>query len=405
MALDPARSLRRRLALAPALVLVGALAAAGGVLLAAPTMVPGEHAFALRPIARHGVRVWRDDFDVAVYAQRGSFALIPGARPYVEVPCEYPVLAAYLFALPFTIVHSFPGYRAVFTCLMALTLGGLAFVLAELCRVLGRSPLRVLCVLLPATLYFALNRFDAVPVLLASAALLLLVHTRWALAFALLAAAVLTKAYPVLYAPLFASYALQHGGRRGLAHGLLGFAAVIAGSSLQLALWAGPDAVLEPFQFQLGRMQNAESLYYLLSHVLPALGSPAGQGLFTALQVAPAVAALWVRPSTPESMLRWATAVTVAFVLFSRFQSPQWIVWITPLAAVAARGWRELALVAVIDAVTFAYFPLAYDAIGPRTAVFTALIAVLSLLRAVHQGVLLSPPALLTGRNAAEPTA
>jgi hypothetical protein len=310
------------------------------------------------------------------------------------------MLAAYLFALPFAAVQSFPGYRAAFTWLMALTLGALAFVLAQLCRERDRSPARALCLLLPATLYFALNRFDAVPALLASAALLLLVRERWAAAFGLLAAAVLTKAYPVLYAPLFARYAIQHGGRRALARGLLGGAAVALGLSLQLALWAGPDALLAPFEFQLGRPQNAESLYYLLAHALPALGSAPGRALFTLLQIAPALVAFWMRPATSEAALRWSAAITISFVLFSRFSSPQWIVWITPLAALAARTRRELALVVLIELVTFAYFPLAYDALGPRSAPFVALIATLSALRALQAGMLLWPSPPPTGRNA-----
>jgi hypothetical protein len=391
---------RRR---APVIVLLAALVGAGAVLLAPPTIVAGKHAMALRVVPNAGVRWLRDDFDLAVYAQRGSFALLPGARPYVEVPCEYPVLAAYLFALPFAFADTFPGYRAAFTVLMALVLGALGFVLAELARAQAQSPLRALCLLLPGTLYFSLNRFDAVPVLLSAAALLSLWRARWALAFALLAAAVLTKAYPVLYLPLFARYALGAGGRRALVHGLVAFAAVVAGLALQLALWAGPEAVLAPFRFQLGRMQNAESLYYLLARALPVLDSSFGRGLFTVLQLAPAVLAGLARPTTAQNALRWMTAITVAFVLFSRFQSPQWLVWITPLAALAARSRAELALVFALDVVTFAYFPWAYDALGPRAAAFTALIALLSALRVLHQGVLLWKLPFATGGDASLP--
>jgi hypothetical protein len=390
---------------APAIVLLAALAGAAIVVLAPATIVPGKSAMELRIVAHAGVRWVRDDFDVAVYSQRGSFAVLPGARPYVEVPCEYPVLAAYLFALPFAVADSFPGYRVGFTWLMALALGGLAWVLAQLARALGHSPLRALCLLLPGTFYFSLNRFDAVPVLLSALALLLLWRARWAGAFALLAAAVLTKAYPALYLPLFALHALHSGGRRALIRGLCAFAGVIAALSLQLALWAGPDAVLAPFQFQLGRMQNAESLYYLVARSLPLFDSAFGRGLFSLLQLAPAGLVLLARPKAPSDVLRWMTAITVAFVLFSRFQSPQWIVWITPLAVVAARTRWELALVVAIDIVTYLYFPLAYDAIGPRTALFTATVAALCALRLLHQGVLLWKLPPLTDRDAPQPEA
>ena len=390
-------------ALAPGLVLLAALVGATFVLIAPPTIVPGRHARELRIVANPGVRWLRDDFDVGVYSQRGSFARFPGARPYVEVPCEYPMLAAYLFALPYATADAFPGYRTGFTWLMALAIGALAFVIAALCRELGRSPWRALGLLMPATLYFALNRFDAVPALLSCTALLLLLRAHWAGAFALLAAAVLTKAYPVLYLPLFVVYAFAHGGRTAVARGLGAFAAVIAALSLQLALWAGPAAVLAPFQLQLGRMQNAESLYYLVAGSIPSLATPVGRGLFTLLQLAPAGLVLLARPRTASSVLQWMTAITVSFVLFARFHSPQWLVWITPLALVAARTPWELALIAAIDAVTYAYFPLAYDAIGPRSALFTALIATLCALRVLQGTVLLWKQPLLTGRDAPRP--
>jgi hypothetical protein len=374
----------------PWIVFAVALAAAGVVLSVPEWFSVDDAVRAARYEYYAGIRWVRDDWDRVVYLERGVF-IRDGGRPYVDVPSEYPQLATYLFGLPWTLASTPGQYLAIFTGLMAAALGGLAFVVAGLCRRLGVSPARCLLLLLPASLYFTLNRFDVVPALVCTGALWCLLRGNSGWAFALLAVAVLTKAYPVLYLPLFAAVVHRTGGWPAVIKGGAAFAAVIIGCSVQLAMWSGIPAVFAPYAYQLGRPDNTESLYHLLRSVVPAIETRGGQLLLVGLQLLPAFAVLLVRPASPRQIVRWMAAITLAFVLFARFQSPQWLLWIAPLALVGAVRTLDLALVIAIDLLSYLYFPVIYDLLGEKSGWIAGVILLISILRIVQLTILVWP--------------
>jgi len=353
----------------------------------------------------HGHRFVRDDIDRGAYYDRGSFVLTPGARPYRDVFSEYPQLATYLFALPH--LPALPRglaqktYMDVFTALMALALFALAVVWRALARDLGVDERRGLLLLLPGTLYFTLNRYDVVPALFSLCAIALLLRRRVVLAHSVLAVAVLMKAYPLTYLPLFAAFSLRRWGWRKALAGVAASGAVLVAFSVQLGLWSGWTSVAAPYLWQLGRDYNFESLYYLLSRRSAALQA-ALKPTFLLIQAAlPAVAAV-LRPASARALVRWATAITIVFVLFTRFQSPQWVIWITPLALLGAATPAETALAVAQDVLAYVYFPLVFDSsLGALALPLT--LWVLTLVRLALAGLLLrDPEQILTRRRAAE---
>jgi hypothetical protein len=174
---------------------------------------------------------------------------------------------------------------------------------------------------------------------------------------------------------------------------------VLGAASLHLALWAGPEAVLAPFRYQLGRTENVESLYHFIVAALPQQEGSV-RSLFLLLQVALALAApLFVR-SHGIAMARWMAAMTIAFVVFGRFQSPQWVLWITPLALLATRGAPELGLLVAIDVLAYVYFPIAFDVFGPTALPFAATIWTLTALRLTLALSLVLRPAAPGGGHA-----
>jgi hypothetical protein len=383
----------------PSLVVLGvALVGAWAVAISPPAFFVKAPSARLENPRYQGIALVRDDFDRANFADRGRFVL-EKTRPYVDVRIEYPQLAAYLFGFPYLFVSSLEAHMNFFPFLMACALGGIAAVCRLLLDRFGLRPWRVLLLLLPGTLYFTLNRFDAAPTFLVCAALLLLLRGRTTAAHAILAVAVLTKAYPLLYLPLFAMVTFASAGMSGVLRAATAFIGVIAACSLQLALWVGPEWVVSSYLYFGGRMDNSQSLFHHALRAAPRRVDSMLASGFRVLQGALGVAILVFRPRDERALLRWMTAMTIAFVVFSRFQSPQWVVWITPLALVAARNSRELGLVVAQDVLSYAYFPLAYHRFGPTAPSLAFTLGMLTAVRLALLASLLWPSPDERGRE------
>jgi hypothetical protein len=214
---------------------------------------------------------------------------------------------------------------------------------------------------LPAVLYFSINRFDVVPALLTAASLACLGRDRLPASAALLALATLVKVYPVLLAPLVWRW-LSDRPRRAFA-----WAAVYAGTTggflVTAVLLADTTAVFAPYRYQLGRA--AEFGWTLYGYLLPA--SLAGNDLpWSLLRPGAAflvlVLCVWRRPVDLAEVLRRGVVVLAVFVGLQTFFSPQWILWLWPMAAPLAmrRAWLAGLLLA-LDVTTYLSFPVTYD--------------------------------------------
>jgi hypothetical protein len=65
-------------------------------------------------------------------------------------------------------------------------------------------------------------------------------------------------------------------------------------------------------------------------------------------------------PATPERLLRFSAAAVCAFIVFGKVLSPQYLIWVIPLFALAA-AWRMRTLAAVVGAamlLTLIMFPI-----------------------------------------------
>jgi hypothetical protein len=213
-----------------------------------------------------------------------------------------------------------------------------------------------LLLLLPATLFFAVNRFDVLPVLLTALSLACL-GRRWVTASAcLLAAGAMVKVFPALLAPLVLRYLLSD---RRLA---LRWAAAFAVTAAALVLWPllseGWQAVWAPYHVQLNRDRFLWTAYgYILP---PQLADNIWWAkAFRLGTLLLAAAALVVRP-IPDlpSLLRRAAVLLIAFVMLAVFYSPQWVLWLMPLLLPLGRGRPGLLrLVVALDLVTYLTWP------------------------------------------------
>ncbi len=213
---------------------------------------------------------------------------------------------------------------------------------------------------LPATLYFTLHRFDVVPALLTALSLACL-GRRWLVAAAVfLGAATMVKVYPLLLAPLVIRYLSDN--RRDMLAWIVAYGITMVVLLLPPIWLSGWSATWAPYRYQLSRSPEGWTLY---GYVLPrGLDEDNWVGrLFRAGSVLLAVSLLsWRRAENLAGLLRRAAMVLIVFVALQVFYSPQWILWFSPLLVPLSCIHRRVGqLTVALDLVTFLTFPCAYD--------------------------------------------
>jgi uncharacterized membrane protein len=325
--------------------------------------------------------------DVHLY---GGFAdrIVHGDVPYRDFFLEYPP-GALAVVLPPRLFGTGDAYIDAFKVLMALC-GAATLVLVVLLLVrLGASRRHVvaataLLALSPIALGpISLNTYDGVPALLTVAALAALAW-RWdLLAFGLLGFAFAAKVYPVVLVPVALVFVWSERGRRRAAAALGVFVAVAAAVVVPFLALA-PHGLGESFRAQAGRSLQLESLgaqilvaadhlgvysatvvhrtkeviSYDLAGGLPDALATVGSVL-QALAVA-VVTLVYARGQRDARRLTLAFAAAVAgFLAFSRFVSPQYLVWLVPLAVLVFQPvvWGLLAAALVLAQTWFFHYP------------------------------------------------
>jgi uncharacterized membrane protein len=348
--------------------------------------------------------------DLFVYR---SFAVpvLDGGLPYRDVFLEYPPLAAPAIALPALAGRSEEAFRLAFAGWTFLLAAAVVLLCDALAARTGGEPRRaLLAAALMPLLCGALVRthFDLAPVALTLGALLLLALDRPRAGLAVLGLGVMTKGFPLVVAPVALAWVGARLGRRAALRSAAALAAAVAVLSLA-ALAASPRGVADTLDFQLDRPVQVESapaaaLYALdglgagrALHVTghrsdglrhPAAGAVAGVLLAATFAAVALLAVLAARrPGDPRALVLASLAAVVAFVALGRVLSPQYVVWVVPLGALAL-AWRLHALalaVAAAAVLTQLEFPARYfDLLGREPAA----VALVCLRDAVLLGVL-----------------
>jgi hypothetical protein len=383
------------------------------------------------------VAPWSDERVNDLFVYR-TFAepVLSGALPYRDVAFEYPPLAAPAIALPGLIGTGEETFRWAFAL---WTLAG-ATAIVLLCGALARaagaeerhagampadprhaldadrrraldadSRRAMLAAALMPLLCGALVRthFDVFPVALVLVALVLLVRGRPRAGLAVLGVGAMTKAFPLVVVPVALVWLLLRGERRAAWQGALACAAVIAALA-GAAVATSPSGASEAVRYHLDRPVQIESSPALVLFGLDAVGlreatsvsshrsdgllhpaSGAITSLFLTALVAfvallcvlPAggrrgVAALAAEPGSRELVLA-ALAACAAFAVFGKVLSPQFVIWVLPLGALAF-AWRLHALagaVAVALVLTQIEFPAHYFDVVAREPLAIGLVA------------------------------
>ena len=320
--------------------------------------------------------------DVHLY-QGFASAVFDGRVPYRDFFMEYPPGALAVFLPPAAFSH----YNAAFKCLMAFCGVATLLLVASLLVRFGVSTTRLwagvlLFALSPLALGpISLNTYDAWPALLTLAALALLLAERDVAAFALLGAAFAAKVYPVVLIPPAAIFVWRVRGRASVLRGLAAFAVVVALFLVPFLVLA-PHGLAESFRAQAARSLQVESLFGSLlavadrtgiysatvvhrtGHVISydLVGSlPETLAVLSSIMQALAVIAvawLYLRGRDDPRRLALAFAAAIAgFLAFTRFFSPQYLVWVVPFVPLLEpAAWVLTATALVLAQVWFFHY-------------------------------------------------
>jgi uncharacterized membrane protein len=282
-----------------------------------------------------------------LYRERG---LAEGHVPYFDggghPPLEYPVLTGLVVGVTGAIARTADGLDAGavrFYDVNALLLGMFALVLVvAVFRLAGRRPWdAALVAAAPVLALTGTINWDLVAVALSTLALLAWARARPVLAGVMLGLAVCAKFYPLLLlGPLFLlclrAHRLRHFGTTALS-------AVLTWLVVNAPVVIGaPDGWKAFYAFNQRRGADFGSVWFVLERRgvdLPPLNALA---VVTFLVLGGAIAWLTLRAPRRPRLPQVAFLVLVAFVVTNKVWSPQYALWLLPLAALARPRWRDL---------------------------------------------------------------
>lgn len=301
--------------------------------------------------------------DIHVYFESSRWVLGGGVL-YRSVPSEYPLLANLVFAavrllsqaVP-VIAEPYDRFAWVWVSLML----PLWFVVLH--RLWTRFPRPALFLwLTPASLDFALYRFDALAVLLSLLCVEAVYEDRLRRAALMLGLVTALKGYALFLLPAFAVYVWR---RRGFAEAVVASVIHLApfvAANFVTFLFSGVEGLMFAYRFHAARWLNGESTWDAIAYLTgPAFRDWLARftKLPPILEAACALIAAGFRPREPRDLMRAFLFATTGFISFSVFYSPQFVLWLVPF--VADFAW-PLASWLVVGAswLTFAYFPVAF---------------------------------------------
>jgi uncharacterized membrane protein len=321
--------------------------------------------------------------DVHLY-QGFAESVFEGRVPYRDFFMEYPPGALAVFLPPAAFGDHYNGaFKALMVLCGAATIVLVALLLARFGASSGRIWAGVfLFALSPVALGpISLNTYDAWPALLTVAALALLVSGSAVAAFVLLGVAFAAKVYPVVLLPPALIFVWRTAGRTLALRALGGFAvasALIVVPFLALA----PHGLAESFRAQAARGLQVESLGGALLAVADRVGlysatvvHRTGRAisyeltgslpdvvavLSSVAQVLAVLLVTWLYLRNRPEPLRLAVSFAAAiagFLAFSRFFSPQYLVWLLPFVVfLGPVAWLLIAAAAVLAQIWFFHY-------------------------------------------------
>lgn len=317
------------------------------------------------------------DDDITELAWTWADDLLGGRSPYHDVAVAYPPLAMFGFALPGVVASSPDAYALPFTLLMlavdfvGMRFGGLRYVLA----VPAVGPVLLLW------------RYDLAPAVCHLGAAYHALRGRRDASWVWLGVGIALKPYLVVAVPLWFMW-----DRRPSRLVLMAAPSVLA--ALAMTALIGTEWV-DSYAFQGSRELSVEAGPAVVASVLGIGSVRLDQACLCFVRVDAGIAGavgsalvlvllVWTywrsRDLDSEGLVRASIGVVAVLLLFAPVFSPQYLVWVLPVAALV--GGRALWLAAAAAFTGFLAYPILYDEVlagsaDPLLALRLALVAAL----------------------------
>lgn len=307
-----------------------------------------------------------------------------GTLPYRDRVVEYPPYAIPIFLLPRLLgddnyLDGFLSLALIADWLIKLSLFAIGLRQSRTARAL--LPLLLYCAAVPFIHFFFLQRYDLWPALISLLAIWLFSSKRFAASGLAVSIGIGVKLYPILFVPPLLVLAWRQGKGKSFFAGLVLGVLPIVLLGFYLPWWRFAE-------FQAARGLQVESLYAVVVWLGKLLGLnqaqwvytnkwyevhgalatallPWARGLFVAGVVgSTAIAVRWamrMQEVTISQMARRLLIPLLAFVALNQVLSPQYMVWLLPLAALASlegRPWMFCAL-SLATMLTPLFYPVA----------------------------------------------
>jgi uncharacterized membrane protein len=226
----------------------------------------------------------------------------------------------------------------------------------------------------PLVVVHVFTNFDALAVGIATAGLLAFARRRAVLAGVLLGIAAAAKVYPLLFLLPMVLVGLRRRDPTPAVGTAFAAVATCAAINLPVAL-AYPEGWWEFFRLNDSRPADPDSLWYVVSYFtgwsgfdgdlgpseIPTVLNAVVAALF--LAACAGVAVLVRRAPQPPRVSSLAFLVVAAFLLVNKVWSPQYSLWLVPLAVLALPRWRLLLAWMTLDALV--WVPRMFYYLGP----------------------------------------
>jgi len=285
--------------------------------------------------------------------------------PYKDYVVEYPPIGLYWYSLPRVLVNVYGEteflYGFVFICLIPIV--GMFWLLQKY------QPEYLLFLCAPTLFYFGFCRFDAFPAFVSLLAVILVVKKKYYWGGAFLALAIGIKWYPAVL--IFPLWVLVENKFKWLL--LVGSLTFIF--CFHNIYYAGIDGALSTYLFHTDRLFNAESFLYLINkYLLSRDYLPQLMDSFSIMQFLPSILVallLWKNKVNISTKVLALSAIIciLSFILFAKFNSPQWLIWLIPFVILSTEKeivWSYFAL----DIMNYITVPLAFRIVDDASTTF-----------------------------------